>query len=100
MAFGGGVGVEVMTGGVRVRSLGAGDAGGFEVISIKNLSSGLLMIIAALFLAGLAKAGDAGAAFVVVYDYGRQESLKVSCGCPMLEAGRCSDICEEFRDMG
>lgn len=47
-----------MTGGVRARALGAGEAGALKLsISIAS-PSGLLMTIAALLRVGLAKAGD------------------------------------------
>lgn len=48
MDFGGGVGVDEMTGGVLDLLLGAGDAGGLEVGSFTTSPSGFLITIAAL----------------------------------------------------
>jgi hypothetical protein len=57
MDFGGGVGVEAITGGVRARLLGAGEPGALKASTSNASPSGLLMTIAALFRAGLANAG-------------------------------------------
>ena len=61
--MGGGVGVEVITGGVLVRSLGAGDAGAFKLSTSKAPPSGFLIRIAALLRGGLVKFEDSGVAF-------------------------------------
>ena len=47
-----------MTGGVRARVLGAGDAGALKLSTSIASPSGLLITIAALFRVGLVKAGD------------------------------------------
>jgi hypothetical protein len=57
--FGGGVGVEEITGGVLVRLLGAGEAGAFKFSTSKAPPSGLLIKTAAFFRVGLEKAGEA-----------------------------------------
>lgn len=56
--------MEAMTGGVRARALGAGDAGALKLSTSIASPSGLLIGIAALFRVGLVNAGDgAGLAF-------------------------------------
>lgn len=47
-----------MTGGVRARALGAGEAGALKLSTSIASPSGLLMTIAALLRVGLVKAGD------------------------------------------
>jgi hypothetical protein len=63
-AFGGGVGVAAITGVLERGWLGAGEAGALKLSTSNASPSGLLITMAALFRAGLAKAGDgAGFAF-------------------------------------
>lgn len=50
--------MEAMTGGVRARALGAGDAGALKLSTSIASPSGLLITIAALFRVGLVNAGD------------------------------------------
>lgn len=95
--FGGGVGAEATTSGVRERLLGAGEAGaltdGMSTIS----PSGLLITSAALFF-GLWKAdGVAGALGCGVLEAGG--TFVAVCGWPRLEFG-LSEICDEVRDIG
>lgn len=55
--------MEAMTGGVRARVLGAGEAGALKAPTSKASPSGLLMRIAALLRAGLEKEDAGGLAF-------------------------------------
>lgn len=60
-----GVGVEAITGGVLVRSRGAGEGGAFRLSTSRAPPSGLLIGIAAFRRDGLEKAVDAESAFGV-----------------------------------
>jgi hypothetical protein len=87
-----------MTGGVRTRFWGAGDAGALRFSTFRASPSGFLMTMAALFR-GLVKVDGSGLAFgcgARVWA-GAMEGV---WGWPVLEAGRGSDTWEELRDMG
>jgi hypothetical protein len=90
-----------MTGGVLARFWGAGEAGAFKFSTFKASPSGFLITIAALFRVGLMKAEVSGAALDCgVREWETAGVIDGVPGWPMLEAGRWSDTCEEFRDIG
>lgn len=73
--------MEAMTGGVLARLLGAGEAGALKASTSRASPSGRLMVIAALFRTGLAKAGDcAEMGFVCEVVCGCEEAIEGVCG--------------------